>query len=96
MNWDALLEVRPIETPDGKTLRTLADARAYLLEMPETEATLRAAGTLLKAAEHGGPFRMIARISVYEAIYGRDEIRKPPPPAKAKKQDRWKERRKKR
>jgi hypothetical protein len=50
----------------------------------------------LKAAEHGGPFLMIARMSVYGAIYGKDDIRKPPPPAKAKKQDRWKERRKRR
>jgi hypothetical protein len=93
MNWKALLESRPIKTPDGKTLRTLADARAYLVKLPETEATLRAAGELLKAAEHGGPFLMIARMSVYGAIYGKDDIRQPPPPAKAKKQDRWKKKR---
>jgi hypothetical protein len=96
MNWKALLEVRPIKTPDGKTLHTLADARTYLLEMPETDATLQAAGELLKAAEHGGPFLMLARMSVYSAIYGATDIRQPPPPAKAKKRDRWRERRKKR
>jgi hypothetical protein len=62
--------------------------------MPENEATLQAAGELLKAAQHGGPFLMIARMSVYGAIYGRDDIRQQPPAAKAKKQDRWKARRK--
>ena len=44
MNWKALLEVHSIKTPAGKTLRTLADARAHLLEMPETKATVQAAG----------------------------------------------------
>jgi hypothetical protein len=93
MSWNAILEVRPIKTPEGKTLRTLADARAHLLGMSETEATLEAAGELLKAAEHGGPFLMLARISVYRAIYGGEDIRQPPL-LPAKKQDRWKERRK--
>jgi hypothetical protein len=54
MNWKALLESRPIKTPDGKTLRTLADARAYLVKLPETEATLRAAGELLKRRNTAG------------------------------------------
>ena len=71
MNWKALLETRPIETPDGKALHTLAHARTYLIKMPESEATLQAAGELLKAARHGGPFLMIARMSVYGAIYGK-------------------------
>jgi hypothetical protein len=49
----------------------------------------------LKAADHGGPFLMIAHMSVYSAIYGKDDIRNLPPPAKAKKQDRWQGRSKK-
>lgn len=44
MNWTAALESCPIKTPDGKTLRTLADARAHLLQMPGTEATLQVSG----------------------------------------------------
>ena len=70
MTWSALLEVHPIETSDGKMLRTLDDARRYVLALPETDATQAAAGELLKAAQHGGPFLMIARIMVAQAIYG--------------------------
>lgn len=87
MNWDAELEVHPIVTPDGKTLRTLADAREYLLGMKESPAVLAAAGELLKAAEHGGPFLMTARISVYKAIYGDAEKPRERKPT-------WKDRRK--
>ena len=74
MNWNARLEVHPIETPAGATLRTLADCRAYILALPkaeQTEARWQAAtAELLKAAEHGGPFLMIARIMVAKAIHG--------------------------
>jgi hypothetical protein len=87
-NWSAELEVHPIVTPDGKTLRTLEEAGAYVLEMPETPATKAAAGELMKAAEHGGPFLMIARIAVYKAIYG-DERPEP------RKRETWKDRRRK-
>jgi hypothetical protein len=56
MNWKAFLEVHPIVTPTGKTLRTLDEARSYLLTLPDTPEAHAAAGELLKAAEHGGPF----------------------------------------
>lgn len=68
MNWTAPLEVHPIVTRTGKTLRTLNDARSYLLDLPETPETIAAAGELLKAAEHGGPFLMTARIMVALAV----------------------------
>lgn len=87
MNWSAKLQFGPVPTPDGKPLVTLADARKYILKMPETEATLRAAGELLKAAEHGGPFLHFARIAVYRAIHG-----DAPAP---KRKETWREKRKK-
>jgi hypothetical protein len=97
MTWStklvSLRGVHPIEAPDGKTLRTLDDARKYLRKLPATEATEYADGLLTKAAEEGGPYPMFARFAVYRAIYGE----KPAPigrPRRVKKADAWKEKRK--
>ena len=54
MTWNTVLS-RPIRVKDGSTLKTLADARAYILELP-SEVTARpswrdAAETLVEAAE---------------------------------------------
>lgn len=69
--------VDPIKTPDGKTLRTLKDAAEYMLELPKKEqgkpTWQRAAKVLHDAAEHGGPFVFIARISFAKAMLGEDE-----------------------
>ena len=60
MDWDAdFAGLPPIELPDGRKLETLADLRGYILALPKQER-LRwndAVAVLLKAAEHGGPFR---------------------------------------
>jgi hypothetical protein len=94
MKWStklvSLRGVDPIETPDGKTLRTLDDARKYVLKLPETEATHYAAGLLLKAAKDGAPYPMFARSAVYRAIFGEKSRPKPRPT----KQEVWQEKRK--
>ncbi len=36
MSWDKRLD-RPVVLPDGKTLRTLEDARQYILTLPKSE-----------------------------------------------------------
>jgi hypothetical protein len=80
-------------------LKTLGDCREFILALPPDEQGTthwqNATAVLLKAAEHGGPFVMIARIAFSRALYGTIGI-DPPPPAKAKKEDRWRERRKRR
>jgi len=40
--WAALLS-QPVVTPDGKRLVTLADARAFVLALPEASGTRRVA-----------------------------------------------------
>jgi hypothetical protein len=100
MSWDADFGgLPPIELPDGGELATLADCRAYVLELPKLEQQAQqwqhATEALLKAAKHGGPFLMIARIAVSRALQGARGV-DPLPPLKVAKQDRWKERRKKR
>ena len=55
--WSAPLS-RPLILRDGKTLQTLADARAFVLALPaayqERNAWQSAAELLMAAAEHGG------------------------------------------
>jgi hypothetical protein len=36
VSWDQCFD-RPVVLPDGKTLRTLEDARLYILALPESE-----------------------------------------------------------
>jgi len=36
VSWDQRLD-RPVVLPDGKTLRTLEDARLHILSLPESE-----------------------------------------------------------
>ena len=73
MDWDAdFAGLPPIELPDGRKLETLADLRGYILALPKQER-LRwndAVAALLKAAEHGGPFCFIARVSFSRTLHG--------------------------
>lgn len=75
---------------DGRVLATLADARAYLLALPQREQAqdrLQAAATeLLKAAEHGGPFLFIARVAMSRAVHGVSGVG-PMPSRRVTKQD---------
>ncbi len=58
MSWDKRLD-RPVVLPDGKTLRTLEDARRHILTLPEsghdTTAWEVAIEALLIAAEKRDP-----------------------------------------
>lgn len=63
MSWNARFEDL-VKLPDGTILRTLKDAREYL------PAESPAQRELAKAAEHGGPFLMMARMSVMRALDG--------------------------
>ena len=58
VSWDKRLD-RPVVLPDGKTLRTLEDARRHILALPksehETTAWQVAIEALLIAAEKHDP-----------------------------------------
>ncbi len=58
MSWDQCFD-RPVVLPDGKTLRTLEDARRHILALPksehETTAWQVAIEALLIAAEKHDP-----------------------------------------
>lgn len=64
----------PIVLPNGRKLETLADCAAFILELPEKQQAeqrwQQVTAELLKAAELGGPFRMIARIAFSRALHG--------------------------
>jgi hypothetical protein len=96
VDFDAL---PPIKLDDSRTLSTLADCRAYILALPKREQALPrwqvTAATLLKAAEHGGPFRLIARIAMSRALQGVDGVGPAPEPLDdAPKSPRWQKQRK--
>jgi hypothetical protein len=61
----------PILLPDGRTLRTLRDAAAYITALPKVEADASewqaAMETLLVVAELGGP-EMMARLAMMRAL----------------------------
>lgn len=87
---------KPIVTPDGKVLRTMADAAAYAASLPRAFTDTdhlwqRAAAELMRAADKGVPGNLSARQVVYEAIF-RD---KPPPAPRLSKQEQLKDKRKK-
>jgi hypothetical protein len=99
LNWDADFAGLPaIELPDGRKLETLAECAAYILELPKRQQEearwQQVTAQLLKAAEHGGPFRMIARISFSRALHGMSGVGPIPKPPdknaawKAKRRDR--------
>jgi hypothetical protein len=73
VNWDAdFAGMPPIALPDGRKLETLADLRGYILALAKQERLgwNDAVAALLKAAEHGGPFRFIARVAFSRTLHG--------------------------
>lgn len=73
----------PIPLPNGRQLVTLEDAAAYIRKLPRAKHRLppwQTAGIhLIRAAEKGGGWLMLARIAMSQAIHHGE----PPPPAPA-------------
>lgn len=73
MRWSARF-AEPVPVPTGKPLRTLSAARAFILDLPADQQVAEhwqaAAETLLHAAESGGPWVDLARISMMQALRG--------------------------
>jgi hypothetical protein len=72
MAWSAEF-TQPIRW-GASTLRTLHDARDYILKLPRTKQILptwqAAVRALLQAAEHGGMWLELARIAMLQALLG--------------------------
>ena len=70
MDWERALS--PIELADGSKLRTLAEYRSYIQELPEFELRARAwdmaIASLENAAERGGVSVSIARAVFLKAM----------------------------
>jgi hypothetical protein len=68
--------------PDGRELETLADCRAYILALPAKEHARweGVVAMLLNAAEQGGGWRFIARVSFSNALHGVSGVEPPPTP----------------
>jgi hypothetical protein len=95
MKWSYRFD-DPVLMPDGSTIQTIGEAAEYATSLPRKVGNKphwqRAADALHQAAEHGGPFVFIARISFAEAVYGEDE-----PPIgnpESKKGHKWRTKRK--
>jgi hypothetical protein len=72
MPWSAEFE-EPIVLADGRKLVTLRDAATYITKLPKAEQDLDvwqiAVEHLLRAAETGGAWLMLARIGVLKAVH---------------------------
>jgi hypothetical protein len=71
LSWSTRFD-EPIKLPDGRDLRTLKDAIAWLAkEIPQSEHLMKevqaAAHCVTEAAENGGPL-MFARMGMMQAI----------------------------
>jgi hypothetical protein len=75
MPWSAEL-IRPIVPPKGKPIKTLADARAYILALPRKrqhdEDVQAACEALLMAAEHPAAI-LHANIGIGRVVHGKLE-----------------------
>jgi len=96
VNWDQGFAGNIlVKLPDGRTLETLADLRAYILELPakqQQEPLWQNATTrLLKAAELGGGWPFFARLAFGRALYGDSGVG--PPPKAPDKNAAWKAKR---
>ena len=72
MSWSRRFD-EPIELPDGRKLKTLAEAMAWLAkEIPKSERKMEkvqtAAHLVTRAAEHGGPMTF-AQMGMLQAIH---------------------------
>jgi hypothetical protein len=76
-NWSREFE-DPIVLTDGRKLVTLRDAATYITKLPKAEQDLEiwqiAVENLIRAAETGGAWLMLARIGVLKALH-RDRVR---------------------
>jgi hypothetical protein len=84
MNWHRKFD-EPIELPDGRKLRTLKEAIAWLAkDIPKSEHTMpkvqAAARMVTEAAENNGPM-IFARIGMMQAI-NRHRVKEFDPPRK--------------
>ena len=92
MDWDAdLAGLPPIDLADGRKLETLGECAAYILELPKKQQQepqwQRVTALLLRAAEEGGGWRFLARVSFSNALYGVSGAG--PPPKLRDKQATW-------
>lgn len=83
MSWRARF-AEPIPVVGAKPIKTLSDARAYILALPSEQQELErwqtAAEALLHAAEHGGAWMDFARIGMMQALNGGPKGRPETPP----------------
>lgn len=71
-NWRRRFD-EPIHLWDGRVIRTLADARAWLLETDSDQNQFQyAAGKIMAAADGGSPSRRRGRVPQHEA--GRQQV----------------------
>jgi hypothetical protein len=71
MSWNASFDV-PVLTPEGKTLRTLEDARAYVHALPQEvlkQALWQTALTTVTAAGDRDEPTDVARTGLMQALY---------------------------
>jgi hypothetical protein len=84
MAWSAKFD-HPIKW-GARTLHTLHDARAYILNLPRPKQMLpawqAATEALLQAAQHGGLWLELARIGMLQALLGPNPIAESDPAKK--------------
>ncbi|WP_424630058.1 hypothetical protein [Bradyrhizobium sp. SYSU BS000235] len=75
MSWEDRFH-QPVQVPSGRPLETLADARDYILALPEaqqkTRPVLTATEALLLAATRTGPIQH-AQWGMSQLIYGKPD-----------------------
>lgn len=78
MPWSTRFE-SPVPVPRGRSLRTLADARRYILDLPPRVTRepewQTAAEALLLVANHNGP-TMFARIAMLRALESPEHVKR--------------------
>jgi hypothetical protein len=76
-HWHDDLEPWPVPLPEGGMLVTLRDAGDYIGKLPKREQSKPewqlATQDLLRAASGHGPWRLIARLAIMHALYGKAE-----------------------
>ena len=91
MGWSARFN-RPIELARGKRLRTLAEARDYVLALPKAEQQKphweAAAGALTLEGQQAGNHTMFSEIGIRQALAGGVTMEPKPRPAKQPRKNR--------
>ena len=74
--WNASL-IQPITAPDGQTIETLADARAYILALPKARqgdaAVQKCIAGLMLAAERPG-LELLAQAHIARLVHGEPKL----------------------